>query len=90
MNGVTGRMGYHQHLLRSVLAIRDAGGVLTADGSRLQVEPILVGRSRDKLARLAAAHDIADFTTDLDDALADDSAESSARAMISGINRLGS
>ncbi|MFS8479217.1 MAG: Gfo/Idh/MocA family oxidoreductase [Micromonosporaceae bacterium] len=74
MNGVTGRMGYNQHLLRSVLAIRDDGGVLLADGSRLQVEPVLVGRSREKLARLAAAHHIADFTTDLDEALADDRA----------------
>jgi predicted dehydrogenase len=74
MNGVTGRMGYNQHLLRSVLAIRDDGGVPLADGARLQVEPVLVGRSREKLARLAAAHGIADFTTDLDEALADESA----------------
>jgi predicted dehydrogenase len=75
MNGVTGRMGYRQHLLRSILAIRDDGGVLLADGSRLQVEPILVGRSREKLAELARRHDIAEFTTDLDAALADDTAQ---------------
>lgn len=74
MNGVTGRMGYRQHLLRSILAIRDDGGVRLADGSRLQVEPILVGRSREKLAALAHKHDIAEFTTDLDAALADDTA----------------
>ena len=43
MNGVTGRMGYRQHLVRSVLAIRDEGGVPLADGSRLHVEPVLVG-----------------------------------------------
>ena len=75
MNGVTGRMGYRQHLLRSILAIRDDGGVLLADGSRLQVEPILVGRSSEKLAELSRRHDIAEFTTDLDAALADDTAQ---------------
>ena len=26
INGVTGRMGYRQHLVRSLLAIREAGG----------------------------------------------------------------
>ena len=70
MNGVTGRMGYRQHLLRSILAIRDAGGVVVG-GDRLQVEPVLVGRSADKLSALAKQHDIADWTTDLDAALAD-------------------
>ncbi|MPZ95999.1 MAG: gfo/Idh/MocA family oxidoreductase [Propionibacteriales bacterium] len=74
MNGVTGRMGYRQHLLRSILAIRDDGGVELPDGSRLQVEPILVGRSRDKLAEIADRHQVADFTTDLDAALADETA----------------
>jgi predicted dehydrogenase len=74
MNGVTGRMGYRQHLVRSVLAIRDDGGVALADGGRLQVEPVLVGRSNDKLAAIARAHDLAEFTTDLDAALADEQA----------------
>ncbi|WP_206515935.1 Gfo/Idh/MocA family protein [Nocardioides pantholopis] len=74
MNGVTGRMGYRQHLVRSILAIRDDGGVRLPDGSRLQVEPILVGRNAEKLAELAERHGVADFTTDLDEALADDSA----------------
>lgn len=72
MNGVSGRMGYRQHLLRSILAIRGQGGVLLADGSRVQVEPILVGRSEAKLAELAAKHGIENYTTDLDAALADD------------------
>jgi predicted dehydrogenase len=71
MNGVSGRMGYRQHLLRSVLAIRDEGGVLLSSGERVQVEPILVGRNEAKLAELAARHGIADHTTDLDAALAD-------------------
>ncbi|GAA1055185.1 oxidoreductase [Agromyces luteolus] len=73
MNGVSGRMGYRQHLVRSILAIRDQGGVLLADGeTRVQVEPILVGRSEKKLAELAAKHGIEHWTTDLDEALADD------------------
>ncbi len=64
MSGVTGRMGYRQHLLRSILPIRDAGGLLLADGSRIQVEPILVGRNEAKLKELCAQHGIADYTTD--------------------------
>lgn len=72
MNGVSGRMGYRQHLLRSILAIREQGGVLLADGSRVQVVPLLVGRDEAKLAELAARHDIAEYSTDLDAALADD------------------
>ena len=72
MNGVSGRMGYRQHLLRSILAIREQGGVLLSDGNRVQVEPILVGRNEAKLAELARRHDIQNYTTDLDAALADD------------------
>ena len=74
MNGVTGRMGYRQHLVRSVLAIRDNGGVSRPNGDRITVEPILVGRNAEKLAGLAAEHGIADFTTNLDEALSDGSA----------------
>jgi predicted dehydrogenase len=74
MNGVTGRMGYRQHLVRSILPIRDDGGVLLPDGDRVTVEPILVGRNSEKLAVLAAQHGVSDFTTDLDEALSDDSA----------------
>ncbi|WP_027504837.1 Gfo/Idh/MocA family protein [Rhodococcus sp. UNC23MFCrub1.1] len=75
MNGVTGRMGYRQHLLRSILPIRDAGGLLLADGSRVQVEPVLVGRNEAKLQELCAQHGIAEYTTDaqsvIDDASID-------------------
>ena len=58
MNGVTGRMGYRQHLVRSLLAIREQGGVLLGDGDRVQAEPILVGRreARARRARRAARH----------------------------------
>jgi predicted dehydrogenase len=71
MNGVSGRMGYRQHLVRSILAIREQGGVLLSSGERVQVEPVLVGRSEAALEELARKHDIADWTTDLDAALAD-------------------
>jgi predicted dehydrogenase len=74
MNGVTGRMGYRQHLVRSVLAIREDGGAQLPDGDRITIEPILVGRNAEKLATLAAQHDVADYTTSLDEALGDDSA----------------
>jgi predicted dehydrogenase len=70
-NGVTGRMGYRQHLVRSLLAIREQGGVELSDGSRLRPELLLVGRSADKLRELAQRHDIARWTTDLDGALSE-------------------
>jgi predicted dehydrogenase len=70
MNGVSGRMGYRQHLLRSILAIREQGGILLADGSRVQVEPMLVGRSTEKLRELAERHGLTHYTNDLDEALA--------------------
>jgi predicted dehydrogenase len=73
MNGVTGRMGYRQHLVRSVLAIREQGGVELSDGSRVQLEPLLVGRNADKLAEIADRHGLSRWTTDLDVALGDDS-----------------
>ncbi|MBT1192034.1 Gfo/Idh/MocA family protein [Rhodococcoides kroppenstedtii] len=75
MNGVTGRMGYRQHLLRSILPIRDAGGLLLDDGTRVQVEPVLVGRNEAKLQELCAQHGITEYTTDaqsvIDDASID-------------------
>ncbi len=71
MNGVSGRMGYRQHLVRSILAIREQGGIELPDGSKVTVKPLLVGRSEAKLAELAARHGIEDYTTDLDAALAD-------------------
>jgi predicted dehydrogenase len=70
MHGVTGRMGYNQHLVRSILAIRDQGGILLKNGDRLVVDPIIVGRDRDKIEALAKKHNIARWGTDLDAALA--------------------
>jgi len=70
MHGVTGRMGMNQHLIRSILAMRNEGGMPLPDGSRLIPDPILVGRNADKVERLAKAHNVARWTTDLDAALA--------------------
>ena len=72
MNGVTGRMGTNQHLIRSILAIRAQGGTVLADDTRIMPDPILVGRNDEKLASLAREHGVARFTSDLDRALADD------------------
>lgn len=73
MNGVTGRMGYRQHLVRSILPIRDGGGLLLPDGTRVLVEPILVGRNAAKLAELAEHHGIAEWSTDAAAVIADPS-----------------
>ena len=70
MHGVTGRMGYNQHLVRSILAIRDQGGIALSNGDRLIVDPIIVGRDADKIERLAKKHNIARWSSDLDAALA--------------------
>jgi len=72
MNGVTGRMGHRQHLVRSVLAINQEGGVELTNGHRVRLRPFLVGRSEAKLRELAARYEVADWTTDLSRALADD------------------
>lgn len=70
MHGVTGRMGMNQHLIRSVLAIRDQGGVELSDGSFLVPDVIIVGRNAEKIEALAGQHGIERWTTDLDAALA--------------------
>lgn len=73
MNGITGRMGYRQHLLRSILPIRDQGGITLPDGSKVTVEPILVGRNEGKIADLAAKHNVEHYSTDLDGLINDPS-----------------
>ncbi|HEX3570669.1 MAG TPA: Gfo/Idh/MocA family oxidoreductase [Acidobacteriaceae bacterium] len=71
MNGVTGRMGLNQHLVRSILAIRREGGLLLSDGTRLMPDPILTGRNAAKLQQIAREHNIERWTTDLGSALAE-------------------
>src|SRR5438128_67532 len=55
MNGVTGRMGMNQHLIRSIVAIRKQGGVALANGDRVMPDPVLIGRSAEKIEALAHA-----------------------------------
>ena len=69
MHGVTGRMGMNQHLIRSIVAIRNEGGVPLSNGDRVMPDPILVGRNADKIAALAKSQGIERWTTDLDAAL---------------------
>jgi predicted dehydrogenase len=71
LNGVTGRMGYRQHLVRSLLSIREQGGVRLDDGSMVYPEPILVGRSEERLRAIAEKHAIERWTTSLDEVLGD-------------------
>ena len=73
MNGVTGRMGHRQHLIRSVLAINEQGGIKLSDGRHIRLRPVLVGRNEAKLRDLAECHGIANWTTELSEALADGS-----------------
>ncbi|GGO83834.1 Gfo/Idh/MocA family protein [Wenjunlia tyrosinilytica] len=75
MNGVTGRMGYRQHLVRSILALRAEGGLPLPDGRTLWPEPILVGRGEDRLRELAERHGLSRWTTSLEEALADPEAQ---------------
>jgi predicted dehydrogenase len=71
LNGVTGRMGTNQHLMRSIVAILRQGGVKLADGSVIIPEPVLVGRNSAKLEKLAEMSGVTQVTTDLDAALSD-------------------
>src|SRR6266567_1670614 len=70
MNGVTGRMGMNQHLIRSMVAIRKQGGVALSNGDRVMPDPMLIGRNGAKVEALARSHGIERFGTDLDRALA--------------------
>jgi len=71
MNGVTGRMGTTQHLMRSIVAIIKQGGVRISDAEVIVPDPTLVGRNPAKLEQLVTAAGLEKWTTDLDSALAD-------------------
>jgi predicted dehydrogenase len=70
VNGATGRIGSTQHLANALVPIRREGG-LAAGVDRIVPRPLLVGRDAQRLVRIAAAHDLTDWSTDLDTALAD-------------------
>ncbi|NNM86060.1 MAG: Gfo/Idh/MocA family oxidoreductase [Phycisphaerales bacterium] len=71
MNGVTGRMGTNQHLIRSISAIMAQGGVKLSDEEVIMPDPILIGRNAAKLEELARRTGISKFSTDLAAALKD-------------------
>jgi predicted dehydrogenase len=71
LNGVTGRMGYRQHLERSLLSIRAQGGITLTDGTAIYPEPILVGRREDRLREIAEQHGLERWSTSLDEVLSD-------------------
>jgi predicted dehydrogenase len=69
MHGITGRMGYNQHLVRSIVAIREQGGVTLSNGDRVMPDPILVGRNVEKVTELAERHGIKRVAPDVKSAL---------------------
>jgi len=71
MNGVTGRMGTNQHLLRSIVEIIKQGGVKINSGETIMPDPILIGRDENKLQKLCALSGVKKMNTDLDQPLAD-------------------
>jgi predicted dehydrogenase len=71
LNGVTGRMGYRQHLERSLLSIRAQGGITLDNGTTIYPEPILVGRRDDRLREIAEEHGLTRWSTSLDEVLSD-------------------
>jgi predicted dehydrogenase len=71
MNGVTGRMGTNQHLLRSIVPIMKQGGVRAGADTVIMPEPLLVGRNPDKLEAVARSAGLSRWSTDLEAALAD-------------------
>jgi predicted dehydrogenase len=71
MNGVTGRMGTNQHLMRSIVEIIKQGGVKINAGETIMPDPVLVGRDENKLQKLCSMSGIKKMSTDLDSVLAD-------------------
>lgn len=71
MNGVTGRMGTNQHLMRSIVEIIKQGGVKVNEAEVIMPDPVLVGRNMAKLEYLKSISGVEKLTTDLDSVLND-------------------
>jgi predicted dehydrogenase len=71
MNGVTGRMGTNQHLMRSIVEIIRQGGVKISDDEVIMPDPVLVGRSMAKLEQLRKMSGVQKITTNLDEVMND-------------------
>lgn len=69
MNGVTGRMGTNQHLMRSIAEIIKQGGVKISSSESIMPDPILVGRDASKLEKLCQQSGVKKMTTNLDEAM---------------------
>lgn len=72
MNGVTGRMGTNQHLMRSIVEIIKQGGVQISPTEVIMPDPILVGRNAVKLQKLCERSGVQKYTTNVDEVLQDD------------------
>jgi len=70
LNGATGRICSTQHLQNSLAPICAEGGLASGD-DRIVPRILLVGRNNEKLEEVAKAHNVTEWTTDLDAALAD-------------------
>ncbi len=84
MNGVTGRMGTNQHLLRSIVAIRAQGGVKINENECIMPDAILVGRNAAKLKHLCELSGIENLTTELSEALSQDDYQIYFDAQVTG------
>ncbi len=84
MNGVTGRMGTNQHLLRSIAEIIRQGGVKIADGETIMPDPVLVGRDKTKLEKLSAISGVKKISTDLNEVLGDENYQIYFDAQVTG------
>ena len=71
MNGVTGRMGTNQHLIRSLVPIIEQGGLDVGDGETIVPDLVLAGRNEKKLKDLCARTGIEKWSTDVDALLSD-------------------
>lgn len=69
MNGVTGRMGTNQHLMRSIAEIMKQGGVKISSSETIMPDPILVGRDASKLEKLCQQSGVKKMTTNLDEVM---------------------
>ena len=72
MNGVTGRMGTDQHLIRSLSAIINEGGIKVNEHDIILPELVLVGHNEKKLKKTLREFNVKKWTTNLEGVLADD------------------
>lgn len=84
MNGVTGRMGTNQHLMRSIVEIIKQGGVKISDSEYIMPDPILVGRNEAKLKSISKLSGVEKYTTDLEDVIKDPAYEIYFDAQVTG------